>query len=166
VADISCKTKDYTNYVRLERKSYPSIYSERPDFSRGFTILKKSAENYIISTGPMAHVALAAADRLKEKGIDIGVIDMFTIPINEKEFVSVVKNAKKLVTLEEHFMAGGLGSAVCEVLADNSLLLPVKRLAVPMDKGYNYVYGGRDVIREYLGIDEDSAVRRIAEFIK
>ncbi len=111
----------------------------------------------------MTHTALDIANKLENQ--KVGVIDVYTLPINESLFLETVKGVKKLISLEEHFLPGGLGSAVCEVLNDNNLLIPVKRIGLPVNKGYCYKYGGREVIRGYYGIDKDSVEIQIKDFL-
>lgn len=164
VAETSCNMQT-TNYVRLDRQSFPNIYTEGTDFSKGISVLKEGKDCYMVSTGSMVHEALNVADRLKEKGINIGVIDIYTLPINQRLFLEIVRHAKKLISLEEHFLPGGLGSAVCEVLIDNNRLIPVKRIGLHIDKGYCYKYGGREVIRDYYGVGINGIESQITEFL-
>jgi len=164
-ADISCDMRT-TNYVRLDRMALPDIYRKDNDFSKGLAVLKESKDYYIVSTGSMVHVALSVARRLAKKKVNIGVIDVYSIPVNEKGFVKAIKTAKKLITLEEHFLPGGFGSAICEVLYDSHHLIPVKRLGLTIEKGYCYKYGGRNIIREYYGLNEDAVCKEVSTFIK
>lgn len=163
-AEISCKMQT-ANYVRLDRQVLPNIYGKNTDFTKGISVLKKNKDNYIISTGSMTHTALDIANKLEKQKISIGVIDIYTLPINDSLFLEIVKGAKKLISLEEHFLPGGLGSAVCEVLNDNNLLIPVKRIGLPVNKGYCYKYGGREIIRNYYGVDKEAIKRKILDFI-
>ena len=167
-ADISCDMKT-TNYVRLDRLVLPQLYDENTDFSQGLSILKNSKDYYIISTGSMIHSALDVARQLEKENIEIGVIDVYTLPMQESIFVKAVQMAKKLITLEEHFLPGGFGSAVCEVLQDNNLVIPVKRIGLSHDKGYCYQYGGRnkgrDVIRTYYGLDIMTVKKTVKQFL-
>lgn len=165
LAEISCKMKT-PNYVRLERQFFPDIYSEKTDFHKGISVLKENRDYYILSTGSMTHIALETAKRLEKKNMSIGVIDIYTLPVNEKLFLKMVSGAKKLITLEEHFLPAGFGSIICEVLADNNVLIPVKRLGLPVDKGYCYKYGGRENLRKYYGLDKDSIEQKVAQFFK
>jgi len=164
-AGLSCKMKT-TNYVRLERQALPNIYSENSDFTKGISVLKKGKDCYIVSTGNMTHLALDIADRLHKKKINLGVLDIFTLPINESLLLELVKDAKKMISLEEHFLPGGLGSALCEVLNDYNFFIPVKRIGLPSDKGYCYKYGGREVIRGYYGMNRDSIEGKIIDFLR
>jgi len=164
VAELSCKMQT-ANYVRLERQLSPSIYSKDADFTKGMSVLRENKDYYLVSTGGMTHTAMKIADKLKEKKINVGVIDIYTLPMNDGFFLEIVKGAKKIISLEEHFLPGGLGSAVCEVLNDNNLLIQVKRIGLSAEKGYCYKYGGRELIRGYYGIDEQSIERRAIEFL-
>src|SRR3990167_3180064 len=163
-ADLSCKMET-TNYVRLDRQIFSDIYDKNADFTKGFTVLRESKDFYMISTGCMTHSALKIAENLDRKNIDIGVIDLYTFPVNASLLSEVVKGVNKLVTLEEHFLPGGLGSAVCEVLIDNSILVPVKRIGLSTDKLYCYKYGGREVIRGYYGLEHESIEKQVSAFI-
>lgn len=158
-----------TNYIRLDRQSYSDIYSKKKhDFTKGLALLKEGKEFYLISTGSMTHTALAIANKLEKKKIKVGVVDVYTFPIKEKLFINTIKGAKKLISLEEHFLPGGLGSAVCEILNDYNMLIPVKRIGLTTDKGYKYCYkyGGREIIRKYYGIDDTSIEKKIMEFLR
>jgi transketolase len=161
-ADISCKTSG-PNYLRLDREKLPNIYKKGHDFSEGVTVLKKSKDIYIVATGNMVHRALEVSDELKKHSIDAGVIDLYTLPINEKLFLEAIANAKKIITLEEHILYGGMGSAVLEVLADNNKLIPVKRFGLDLRNGYCYKYGGRKHMQSLYGLDAQSITKAIYE---
>ncbi len=164
VALMSCQMK-VANYVRLDRLTLPSLYKKGEDFSQGIAVLKKG-DSYIVSTGSMVHVALEVARQLKKKGLHVGVIDAYTIPLQEKNLISAIKGTKKLIALEEHFLAGGLSSAVCEALQDHGVVIPVLRIGLDPHKGYCYKYGGREIIRKYYGIDAASVTKKVLTFLK
>jgi transketolase len=153
--DLSLKMSG-PNYVRLDRKILPNIYEQGTDFSQGLAILKPVKEINIVATGNMVHRALEVSEEVKKHGLEIGVIDLYTLPINEKLFLNTINNVKKIVTLEEHTLPGGLGGAVVEVLADNNKLVPVKRIGLNLRKGYCYKYGGRKNIQSLCGLDIES----------
>ena len=164
-ADLSCGM-DRSNYVRLDREVLPGIYRPGTDFRRGLAVLRRGGSCCLLATGRMTHAALEVAERVRRKGTPVGVVDIHTLPINEKELLAAVSGYGKLVTLEEHFLAGGLGSAVSEVLTDRGRAMPLKRLGLSPDKGYCYVYGGRGNIHRYYGIDAASIERQVAAFLK
>lgn len=159
-ADISCEMAS-PNYLRLDRKVLPIIYKEGTDFSPGLTVLKRSNDTYIVATGNMVHRALEVSEELKKHSIEAGVIDLYTFPINEKLFLESLSGAKKIITLEEHILPGGMGSAVAEVLTDNNKFIPIKRIGLSYKKGYCYKYGGRENIQSLYGLDKESIVKTI-----
>jgi transketolase len=161
-----CKKKTITDYIRLDRLTHPDIYDRFTDFSEGLIVAREGGDYYIISAGSMIPTALETAAELSRGKIKIGVIDIFSLPVNGKKLSAILKKTKKIVCLEEHFLPGGLGSAVAEVLCDNGLPIPLKRIGIPLDKGYCYKYGGREVIREYYGIDKRTAIAKIKNFIQ
>ena len=163
-ADISYNMKT-TNYVRLDRQVFSDVYNANSKFSEGVSVLKESKDHYIIATGSMVHTALETARRLEKKKIHVGVIDVYRIPINTNAFIKTIRKSKKLISLEEHFLPGGFGSAVCEVLNDNNIPIPVKRLGLPIDKHYCYKYGGREIIREYYGVNRRNIEKEIIKFV-
>ncbi|HOK57306.1 MAG TPA: transketolase C-terminal domain-containing protein [bacterium] len=161
-AEITYKLKS-PSYVRLDRKILPLIYKEDNDFSDGLSVLKEGKDFYIIGTGNMTHRAIEVAEELEKYRINAGVIDLYRIkPINEQLLIKIVKNTKGVVTIEEHLLAGGMGSAVIEVLMDNGINLPVKRFGVK-DR-YLYAYGGRENIQKICGLDKESVVNGILEW--
>ncbi len=112
-------------YLRVAREKTPIITTEETPFEIG------KAEIYwlpevglaqvgIIVTGDLMHRALLAAKELENEGIKIKIMNLATIkPIDVNAIVALAKETKKIVTVEEHQVAGGMGSAVAEVLAQN-----------------------------------------------
>lgn len=118
-------------YVRLGRAKVPVIMPEDYRFNIGKAyIFHIGKDANIISCGIMVEKALKASERLKNDGLDVGVINMSTIkPIDEETIISVAKTSRAIVTAEEHSIIGGLGSAVTEVLS-GKYPVPVKRIGV------------------------------------
>ena len=106
-------------YLRLSRAPAPVFYSEDMDFVIGKGIeVKDGADVALISTGTVLHIALEAAELLAKEGINATVIDMHTVqPIDKDLVIAAAKKTGAVVTVEEHSIRGGLGSAVAEVLA-------------------------------------------------
>jgi len=155
---------DNTYYVRLDRQPFPDLYTKGEDFSKGLSVLREG-DFYIIATGNMTHLACRAADILKQRKYNVGVIDLYEFPILEANFIKTIKDAGKLITLEEHFYPGGMGGAVAEVLMDHQIFKPLKRIALPVEKGYCYEYGARESIQKYYGVDLQSVVAKVEAFI-
>lgn len=106
-------------YLRLSRAEAPVFYDESIDFEigKGITV-KEGRDVTIIATGTILHKAIEAAKLLEQENISAKVIDIHTIqPIDKDLIISCAKNTGAIVTVEEHSIYGGLGSAVSEVLA-------------------------------------------------
>ena len=121
-------------YMRFGRFAVPDLTPELvPDYKfeigKGVTY-REGKDVTIVATGYMVHLAVEAADILKEEGIDAGVINIHTIkPLDTELIVSAAKRSGAIVTAEEHNVIGGLGAAVCEALACE-YPVPVMRVGV------------------------------------
>lgn len=108
-------------YIRLGRSKVPVIFDDNYEFEIGKGVLLKDGNDItIIATGVMVSKALEAAEELEKEGISPRVINMPTIkPIDKDIIIKAAKETKGIVTVEEHSIIGGLGSAVAEVLVEN-----------------------------------------------
>ena len=108
-------------YIRFAREKTPIITTPKTPFKIGRAeIFRAGKDVSIIASGPLVYEALVAAEALKKQGIDAEVINNHTIkPIDVKTLVASVKKTGCVVTVEEHQVMGGAGSAVAEVLAKN-----------------------------------------------
>jgi len=148
-------------FIRLDREELPNLYKEEDNFPMGFTNLK-DGDVYIIATGNMVHKALEVSEKIKE--YSIGVIDLYRIkPINEALLLDYIGEAKRIVTLEEHFLAGGMGSAIAEILVDNNIRIPLKRIGIA--DLYCHVYGGRSNAQFSMGLDTESITKAIIDWV-
>jgi len=162
-AEMTCDISG-PHYVRLDRGKLPSLYKQDSDFSAGLTSFKTGKDICIVATGNMVHRAFEIADRLAGHSIDTGVVDLYRLkPINEKLLLKSIEPSKRIVTLEENLMNGGMGSAVAEVLADNDRPMPLKRIGLP-DK-YFFAYGGRQNLQTLGGLDADSITKAILKWL-
>ncbi len=109
-------------YIRLGRSKIPVIFDENYKFEIGKGVeLKKGNDISLIATGIMVEKALVAAEELSKEGISARVINISTIkPIDEDIIIKAAKETKGIVTVEEHSIIGGLGSAVTEVVSENA----------------------------------------------
>ena len=166
VAEQSCNWP-VANYVRLDRQVLPDVHgSSQLDFKAGFLSLQPGKQAQIVATGYMVHKALQVADLLKVDGIDLGVIDLFQLPCNGDALVKQIQTAPKLFTLEEHFLPGGMGSAILEMLADRNAALPVRRFGMGDPGTYSYVYGGRETIHDSYGLAPETIAAEIRKALK
>ena len=107
-------------YIRLSRLATPVIYHENQDFEIGKAIQIGDGEDAsIIATGDVVCEAIKAKEELEKQGIYVRVIDTHTIkPIDRDMIIKCAKETKKIITVEDHSIIGGLGSSVCEVLSE------------------------------------------------
>ncbi|MDG3141801.1 transketolase family protein [Streptococcus suis] len=115
-------------YIRTTRKSPKPIYEANQDFSQGYCHLKRGEDLIIVASGIMVAEALAARQLLEQKGLSVGVIDLFQLkplPIGVTDLLV----GKPVLTVENHTTVGGLGSAICELFSQSSET-PVQRLGI------------------------------------
>ena len=136
-------------YMRFGRFPVPNLTSEMQGykFELGKGVLYREGRDVtIVANGYMVHLALEAAEMLAAEGIDAEVINIHTIkPIDSELIVASAKKTGAVVTAEEHSVIGGLGSAVCDVLAENC---PVPVVKV----GVNDEFGRSGKVPELLEI--------------
>lgn len=121
-------------YIRLGRGRDPEVYSEVPgDFQIGRAVrLREGGDLTIIATGSEVRACLDAADRLAVDGIQARVLDMHTVdPLDREEVLAAAEETAAVLTVEEHNISGGLGSAVAEVLAESGAGIAFRRHGVP-----------------------------------
>ncbi len=131
-AVIAAYEYDGPVYLRFGRLAVPVI-NDRPDYKfewgKGY-VVKEGTDVTIIATGLEVAAAIDAAELLEKEGINAEIVNIHTIkPIDKDLIVKEAEKTGKVVTVEEHSVIGGLGSAVCEVLSENQPL-PVKRIGV------------------------------------
>ena len=151
-------------YMRFGRLAVPVI-NDNPDYKfeigKGVT-LREGSDVAIIATGLCVSESLAAAEKLAADGINAKVINIHTIkPIDEDLIVSAAKECGKVVTVEEHSVIGGLGSAVCEVLSRKAPT-PVKTIGIQDCFGES---GPAVALLEKYGLDAAGIYKQIKAFI-
>jgi transketolase len=106
-------------YLRLEKAGDPIVHSDVPEFELGRAILIRTGRDVtLVSTGGMLKHALDTAAALQAEGIEVGVVDMHTLkPIDTAAIRTAAATSRSIITVEEHSVTGGLGSAVADVLA-------------------------------------------------
>ncbi len=118
-------------YIRLLRKNAIKIYEEGSTFEIGKGVeLKEGKDVTLFATGIMVSEALKAAQALESEGISVKVVNIFTLkPIDKDLIIKCAKETGAIVTVENHSIINGLGSAVSEVLSEN-LPVPLERIGV------------------------------------
>jgi len=152
-------------YLRFGRLAVPVI-NDTPEykFEIGKAItLREGTDVTIIASGLTVNESLEAAKLLEKNGISAEVINMHTIkPLDEQAVINAAAKTGKIVTVEEHSVIGGLGSAVCDVVAE-------KAQAKVLKIGINDVFGESgaavELIQKY-GLDSESIYHKVKEFLK
>jgi len=126
-ATVAIATNDSPSYLRLSREKTSVITTDKTPFQIGKAlVLREGSDVAIIACGIMVYEALRAAAQLAQDGINATVINNHTIkPLDEKTILTVAKKCGAVVTAEEHQIAGGMGSAISELLA--------KKLPTPVE---------------------------------
>lgn len=141
-------------YVRLSRLATPVIYDDEfvkennIKFEIGKAIqIGDGTDASIIATGVTVSEALKAQEALKEKGINIRVIDVHTIkPIDKEMIIKCAKETKRIITIEDHSIIGGLGTAVCEVLSEN---YPTKVMRIGINDTFGESGKAEELLKKY-----------------
>ena len=146
-------------YLRLCRMATPVIYEENNQFEIGKGVqIGDGSDATIIATGVTVSEALKAQEVLRENDVNVRVIDIHTIkPIDKELIVKSAKETKRIITIEDHNIIGGLGSAVCEVLSEE-YPTKVERMGVPDTFGRS---GKPDELMRYYKIDSNAIVNRV-----
>ena len=145
-------------YVRLCRLATPEIYEENQKFEIGKMVqLGEGKDATIFATGVTVSEAIKAQNVLKEKGIDVRVIDVHTIkPLDEEMVLKCAKETKRLISIEDHSVLGGMGSAIAEVLTD-SYPIKLERMGVNDKFGKS---GKAEELLKYFEIDSTAIVSK------
>ncbi len=155
-------------YLRLAREKTPIITTEETPFELGKAELfwlpqVGMAQVGIIVTGSLTHHALLAAKELESEGIKTKVLNLATIkPIDVKAVLDLAKECRAIVTVEEHQVMGGMGSAVAEVLAANHPV-PMEFIGVQDKFGQS---GKPDELVEHYGMGKDSIKEAVKKVLK
>ena len=152
-------------YLRFGRLAVPVI-NDTPDYKfelgKG-VVLREGKDVTIIATGLPVSECLAAADKLEADGIDAKVINIHTIkPLDEDLVVKAAKETGKVVTVEEHSVIGGLGSAVCDVLSEKC---PTQVMKIGINDTFGESGPAVELIKKY-GLDADSIYEKVKAFAK
>ena len=152
-------------YLRFGRLAVPVI-NDRPDYKfelgKG-VVLREGKDVTIVATGLCVSSALEAAEKLAADGIDAKIINIHTIkPLDEELIVAAAKETCKVVTVEEHSVIGGLGSAVCDALAEKCPV-PVKKIGVQDVFGES---GPAVALLAKYKLDGEGVYEQVKEFCK
>ena len=159
---IIFNVKEYTKgpvYIRLGRCDVPEIYNEDDKFKIGGSkTFGNGSAATIFATGYTLHIALEAMQMLKEKNIDVRVVDLYSIkPIDKETIIKCAKETDKIITIEDHSVIGGIGTAVSDVLAEE---YPKKVIKI----GVNDMFGKSGTVKDLMnmyGITKEQIIKEV-----
>ncbi|MBE6964624.1 MAG: transketolase [Ruminococcaceae bacterium] len=154
-------------YYRCGYKGEKDIHSGPVDFKLGRAItVREGSDVTLMFAGPVGLNVVKAADNLAKEGIFCRIVSMHTIkPIDRDAIIDAAKNTGGIITIEEHNLSGGLGSAVAEVICDSGVApKKFKRIALP-DVNVALI-GHQEWIRSQYGMDAEGIAKQIKNALK
>ena len=149
-------------YLRLGRVGEPTIHRADVSFQLGEAILvHQGCDLTLISTGGLLSVCVQVAEQLAKSGIEARVLSMHTLkPLDTDAVLAAARETGAIVTVEEHSIIGGLGSAVAEVLAEaGEVRVPFKRLGLPPD--FSSPVGDQEYLQAASGLNVDGILKSL-----
>lgn len=150
-------------YIRLSRNNVPVVFDDNYVFSDKAVVLKEGKDVTIFTCGDVLADVIKAGELLAEKGVDAEIINIPVVkPLDVDSIIKSVKKTKLAVTVENHSIIGGLGSAVCECLSEE---LPSRVVRI----GVNDVFGQSGTPSEllkYYKLDAESIAEKVFELVK
>ena len=151
-------------YLRLDK----TVADENSThlFSLGGSIKYRAGKDVtLLTTGGILRDVIQAAELLQEQGIDAGVVSMHSVkPIDKSAIATAANETGGIVTIEEHNLDGGLGSAVSEVCMDNGIA-PKVFLRIGLNNRYSSVVGSQDYLKAHYEMDTSAIVKRVLELL-
>lgn len=143
-------------YLRLCRLNTPQIYGEEQAFEIGKGVqIGDGTDATVFATGVVVPEAIKAKEELEKQGINIRVVDIHTIkPIDKELIIKCAKETKKLVSIEDHNIIGGLGSAISEVLTEE---YPAKLIRMGMKDRFGKSGPAKELLR-YFGLTSEDII--------
>lgn len=155
--EVKCLVEESYNhygpfYIRLGKNGEPKIHSENAQITIGKAVKVKSGHDLaIITTSNTLELGKKWVYDLESKGKSVTLISMPTIkPFDSQTILDLIHQETPIITLEEHSIIGGLGTAVAEVIAESGRGIKFKRIAIPDD--YSHTVGSQNYLREKYGL--------------
>jgi len=161
LVDVSLNSSD-PMYIRLDKGKHPLLYEKNYDVSPGYSVFGDGEDICIVATGTMVHRAIEIGAELRKHSVGTRIIDMYRLkPVSPGNILQAIGRPKKVFTIEEHTIHGGLGSIIAEIMMDANLTIPFRRFAISDD--LLYAYGERANLQRCRMLDVDSVVKSILE---
>ena len=155
-------------YIRLARGGEPRLHPEISDYDVCKLLQVRDGRDVaVIATGTVLAEAISASDTLRDRGVKLGVYDCVSLkPFDANGLVDIAKRYKAIISVEEHNIIGGLGSAIAEVLVScgSGKIPKFKRLG--LQDVYTSVVGSQDYLRRHYGLSADDIIESALEMIE
>ncbi len=150
-------------YLRIGKKGEPLVHATEPPFRIGEALpLRTGVDVALLSTGTILPDVLAAADQLYKHDVDVGVVHFHTVkPLDAAALRRLATTCKLLVTVEEHSLIGGFGSAVAEWMADEGVGRRLVRMGTP--DAFFHEAGETEHARHRLGLSSEAIAARVLQ---
>jgi transketolase len=155
-------------YIRLAKGYDPVVSSAEHPFRLGEAIeLRVGNDVLIVTTGITLRLGLEAADELASQGVEASVLHMHTVkPLDRRALLERASATRAIVTIEEHTLPGGLGSAVAETLADANLDRPLRLRRIGIPDAFADRYGSQSELMSYYGITKEGIVEAATRLLE
>ena len=148
-------------YLRLCRLATPVVYDENQKFEIGKAVqIGEGTDATVFATGVTVVEAIKAKEELEKQGMNIRVVDVHTIkPIDKEMIIKCAKETKKLISIEDHSVIGGLGTAIADVLVEK---YPAKLTKIGINDTFGKSGKAEDLL-EYYGLTAENIIKKIKE---
>lgn len=148
--------------LRIEKGSLENLYLVKKEFSEDINLIIENEEILILSTGITTQKAFEISNELKKQNIKVGVVDILRFkPLNEEKIVKLIKNCKKIITIEENIPKGGIASAISEIIVSYNLNCKLSKYSLKNE--YLFESGPREWMHEKHGLSRDDIIKDICE---
>lgn len=166
VAELSLTTENPL-YIRIDKYSGGIIYkAEDIDFEKGFSVVRGGTDVTVVTSGYYTNRMIRIAEDLEKEDISVKVIDLFSIPFDEQEFMKETVGQNEILSVEEHVLQGGLGSLLVELYNDKNIKTRVRRMGITYGNQYNSDFGSREYFIDKFGLNDDSIKCTIRSMMK
>lgn len=149
-------------YIRIDKYSDGVLYkNEDIDFEKGFSVVREGTDAAVIASGYYTIRMLDIAEKLAERGINLKVIDLYSLPFDKDSLFEDIKNNTHIFTVEEHVLAGGIGSVILEFANDTGLNAHITRIGIDFNGSYPSTFGNREHFMKQYGLDDEAVISKI-----
>jgi len=153
-------------YIRFDKNSEGCIYSERNvDFNKGFEVLREGNDVVVITCGWFTIRILELAKHWACEGINARIIDLYSLPYDYKALFESISNLP-IITVEDHIIQGGIGSALIETLNRENININITRMGIDYERAYPHVSGDKEYFNKLFGLSDEDITRTVRRVIQ